>query len=300
MPRKKSVPRHIPENAPKERLYFSDIDSDSDDNNNNENTDMDIDSSIHLEDIVSEDEEEDKKKEEDKEKELLKIAAEFGPENVIRASSLIRDMREERKKHNQTAKMMSRIMRDNPPKKRKKNTTNKRKGYHSKYYQKNKERWKNKESWKVAKKVVKKRVSTGRTYEQRRNGRYYCLLCDMGRSWSSPSGVWYHLQSVHGLEKRAYRKFKKGVNKRDAEGADLLMGFAEGAQKEQDEKDPLEGHDIEELSEDDADFKDDDGNDVKIVASNKSFKKGGRKKTRRKKKRTKKKRRKKRSRRRRK
>ena len=48
---------------------------------------------------------------------------------------------------------------------------------------------------------------------------------------------------------------------------------------------------IEELSEDDADFKDDDGNDVKIVASKNPFKKGGRRtRRRRRKKRTKKRR----------
>ena len=50
-------------------------------------------------------------------------------------------------------------------------------------------------------------------YEIREDGKYYCLLCNMG-GWAGPSGVWYHMKKYHGAKTRNYVKKSKNNNKR--------------------------------------------------------------------------------------
>ena len=285
MPRKKKTPRRnvhaLGSNQPKNKNAYEFSDIDSDDNNNNENTDMDIDSPIHLENIVSEDEDELlKRQHEEKYKEKWEDRYSKGSnsrkeldegrkqkeQQLENELAKLKQKREEAKIRNRK-KARERYHILKKKKKLEKNSLTKRKKYHSEYYEANKHR----------PKTIKRNAPLP---TEKRNGKYHCLLCNTDKSWSSPSGVWYHLQSTHGQKKRAYRKFKKGENKRDSEGAKLLMDFVEGAQKEQNKKDPFDGYKIEEMDVDDTGVKDDDGKAIEIVASKKSF--GGHRNSRRK------------------
>ena len=49
------------------------------------------------------------------------------------------------------------------------------------------------------------------SYEIRKDGKYYCLLCDAG-GWAGPSGVWYHMKNYHGAKTRNY--VRKANNKK--------------------------------------------------------------------------------------
>jgi hypothetical protein len=284
MPRKKKTPMHNPHALGSKQ--FSDIESD-DDNNEYTDTDMNIDSPIHLGDIDSDAEEELLKRQEHEKKYEEKWTDRYSI-----GSNSRRELDEERKQkeqqlENELAKLKQKreaakernrkkareryhILKEK--KTREKKSLAKRSKYQSDYYKANKHR----------PKTIK---GNDPLPMEKRNGKYHCLLCNTHKSWSSPSGVWYHLQSVHDREKRAYRKFKKKDNERNIEEANLLMGFAEGAQKEQNKKDPFDGFKIEEMDVEDTGVKGNDGKTIEIVASKKSF--GGRRKSRRKHKKTK-------------
>lgn len=80
-----------------------------------------------------------------------------------------------------------------------------------------------------------------------RDGKYYCILCNAG-GWAGPSGLWYHMKRVHNAESRNYNKrnlenrktrkrrhTERHINRKE-DDANLLLGFAEAANEEQNTK----------------------------------------------------------------
>ena len=80
-----------------------------------------------------------------------------------------------------------------------------------------------------------------------RDGKYYCILCNAG-GWAGPSGLWYHMKRVHNAESRNYNKrnlknrktrkrrhTERDINRKE-DDANLLLGFAEAANEEQNTK----------------------------------------------------------------
>ena len=79
----------------------------------------------------------------------------------------------------------------------------------------------------------KKVMVAKRNYFVDKEGRYRCGYCD---AWfSGASGIWYHLKNNHNMETNTYDTDKK-KNTRDA---NLLLGFAKGAQEEENIKNQI-------------------------------------------------------------